>query len=156
MRYRLHHVGKDAKVLQSSLRVPHPTMPSYPTPTVGCASPSSDFQLPPAWNFRVYSTKKAVVDCLISCLCSSHLRRVVTLRLKALFLRNTMLLCGGLGVHLLSWLLIHLYSAISVPSTAQGLSDGGIVCVPSQTWYNCDSAFRNRTSPSNVVQAHLT
>ena len=47
------------------------------------------------------------------------------------------------------------FSAISVPNTAQGHSDGGIVCVPSEKWYSCDSAFRNRSSSSNVVQAHL-
>ena len=31
MRCRVHHVGKDAKVLQSSLCVLHPTMKNYPT-----------------------------------------------------------------------------------------------------------------------------
>ena len=84
------------------LRVLHPTMSSYPTLTVGCAAPSSDFQIPSAWNFRANATKQAFVHHLISCFV------LVPLILTPPCLHRTMPLRGGPCVHLLSWLLVHL------------------------------------------------
>ena len=155
MRCRVHHVGEDATVLHSSSCAPsdHAKLP-HSHRGLRCSflglSDSS------AGSFRANSTKQAFVRHLISCFvlvspsncCHTHSHGSMPASYDASArrsLRTPVVVVVGTS-----------FSAISVPNAAQGRSDGVIVCVPPETWYSCDSALRNRSSSSNVVQAHLT
>ena len=131
-------------------------MPSYPTPTVGLRCSFPGLSNTSCSEFSSHFHKQAFVHHLISCFvlvrpsncCHTHSHGTLPASYGASVrksLRTPVVVVVGTS-----------FSAISVPNTAQGHSDGGIVCVPSETWYGCDSAFRNRSSSSNVVQAHLT
>ena len=92
------------------------------------------FKFLSAWNFRANSTKEAFVHHLISCFvlvppsncCHTHSHGTLPASYDASTrrsLRAPVVVVVGTS-----------FSAISVPNTAQGNSDGGIVCLPSETW----------------------